>query len=159
MGAAAARRPFSVAVPLHGPTAGTHDAVSGVRGSFTATVKGLANLMALAPGVALEIRLVLHRMNAAALPRTLAFLLRKFPDASRYRVVVIHYEIEGMSAANAARVELRLSDSAAALSAALPLLDNPAARGPRLPAGLPRLRRKAALPRADDRILPPFRRR
>ncbi len=121
--AAAARGPFSVAVPLHGPAARAHDAVSGVRGSFAATVKGLANLMALAPGVALEIRLVLHRMNAAALPRTLAFLLRKFPDVPRYRVVVIHYEIEGMSAANAARVELRLTDSAVALAAALPVIE------------------------------------
>lgn len=157
--AAAARRPFSVAVPLHGPDARLHDAVSGVRGSFASTVKGLSNLMALAPGVGLEIRLVLHRMNAAALPRTLAFLLKKFPDVSRYRVVVIHYEIEGMSAANASRVELRFAGSAAALAAAQPLI----ARFPGLslyhfphcvlPAGLRPLCR-ITQPR-EDRAYPP----
>jgi MoaA/NifB/PqqE/SkfB family radical SAM enzyme len=119
--AAAARPPFSVGVALHGPSAKVHDAVAGARGAFAQTVSGLANLLALG-GPALEIRIILHKKTVASFPAALRFLLRKFPDAGRYRVTVIHYEIEGMSEANHDAVALRFSGSSAALSAALPLI-------------------------------------
>ncbi len=119
--ARAARPPFSVAVALHGPSAKVHDAVAGTRGAFAQTVAGLANLLA-PGGPALEIRLILHRRTVASFPAALRFLLRKFPDVGRYRVTVIHYEIEGMSEANHDAVALRFSESSAALSAALPLI-------------------------------------
>ncbi len=120
--AAAARPPFTVAVALHGPAARVHDAVAGVPGSFTETVKGLGNLAALAPGVRLEIRLVLHKKSIKHFPGTLKFLLRNFPDTSRCLVAAIHYEIEGMSLENHAAVGLRLGASAKALNDALPLI-------------------------------------
>lgn len=120
--AAAARPPFSVAVALHGPSAKVHDAVAGVRGAFAQTVAGLANLLARKDGPELEIRIILHRGTVASFPATLRFLLRKFPGAGRYRVTVIHYEIEGMSETNHGEVGLRFSESSAALSAALPLI-------------------------------------
>ena len=119
---AAARPPFAVAVALHGPSARIHDRVSGVKGSFSQTVAGLKNLLAIPGAPALEIRLVLHRGNIAALPETLGFLLKTFPDTGAYRVTAIHYEIEGMSEANHRRLSLRLSESAAALGRCLPLI-------------------------------------
>lgn len=118
----AARPPFAVAVALHGPDARVHDAVSGVRGSFAQTVRGFRNLLSLPGAPFLEIRLVLHKKNIAALDRTLRFLLKNFPGTSAYRVTAIHYEIEGMSLANHKKVALRLKDSARKLGACLPLI-------------------------------------
>ncbi|MBI4352223.1 MAG: radical SAM protein [Elusimicrobia bacterium] len=117
-----ARPPFSVAIALHGPSARLHDAVAGVKGSFAQTVAGLKNLLSIpgAPGV--EVRLVLHGKNAAALDRTLKFLLKTFPDTSAYGVTVIHYELEGMSLANHGGLALRLRASAAKLGSCLPLI-------------------------------------
>ncbi len=119
---AAARPPFFVAIALHGPTAGAHDGVAGVRGSFSQTVAGLRNLFALGPGLGVEIRLVLHKISLPYFRKTLEFLLKTFPDTGRYRVTAIHYEIEGMSLENHRSVGLKLSSSAAAVDAALPLI-------------------------------------
>lgn len=119
---AAARPPFSVAIALHGPDARSHDAVSGVKGSFRQTVAGLRNLLSIPGAPFLEVRLVLHRKSVAALDRTLRFLLAEFPRTDAYRVTAIHYEIEGMSLANHRRLALRLSDSARKLGACLPLI-------------------------------------
>ena len=119
---AMARPPFSVAIALHGPSARVHDAIAGVKGSFAQTVRGLKNLLA-APGAPrLEIRLVLHKKSAAALRKTLEFLLENFPETAAYGVTAIHYEIEGMSLANHRRLALKLSESAAGLGDCLPLI-------------------------------------
>lgn len=117
-----ARPPFSVAIALHGPSARVHDAVAGVKGSFAQTVRGLKNLLSLPGAPRLEIRLVLHKKNAAVLDKTLKFLLKTFPDTAAYGVTAIHYEIEGMSLANHRGLALKLSDSAARLGACLPLV-------------------------------------
>lgn len=119
---AAARPPFSVAIALHGPDARVHDPVTGVKGSFRQTMAGLRNMLSIPGAPALEIRLVLHRRNIRSLERTLGLLLREFPRTSAYRVTAIHYEIEGMSLANHGKLSLRLSDSAAALGRAMPLM-------------------------------------
>lgn len=117
-----AKAPFSVAIALHGPSASVHDAVAGVRGSFSQTVRGLKNLLSIPGAPRVEIRLVLHKKSARALPGTLAFLLETFPVTSAYSVTAIHYEIEGMSLANHRGLALRLSDSAAILNGCLPLI-------------------------------------
>lgn len=119
---AVARPPFSAAIALHGPSARVHDAIAGVKGSFAATVKGLRNLLSVPGAPRLEIRIIIHRKNAAALGKTLKFLLGAFPDTTAYRVTLIHYEIEGMSLANHGKLSLRLSGSAAKLGACLPLI-------------------------------------
>ncbi len=118
--AAAARPPFAAAIALHGPGPRVHDAVAGVRGAFSQTVRGLRNLLRLAPELRLDVRVILHKKTVAAFPRTLAFLLKEFPDTSRYAVAVIHYEIEGMSETNHREVGLEFPASAAALRKALP---------------------------------------
>lgn len=120
--AAAAARPFSVAIALHGPSAEVHDAVAGVRGAFGQTVRGLRNLLFLRAAPRLEIRLVMHRMNIAHFRETLKFLLREFPGTSAYSVTAIHYEIEGMALKNDRALALKLSDSAREVNAALPLI-------------------------------------
>lgn len=119
---AVAKPPFSTAIALHGPSPRVHDAVSGVKGSFAQTLEGIRSLLSIpgAPGV--EVRVILHKKNIAVLRKTLEFLLGNFPDTSAYRVTVIHYEIEGMSLANHRGLRLKLSESAAALAACLPLI-------------------------------------
>ncbi|MEW5907400.1 MAG: radical SAM protein [Elusimicrobiota bacterium] len=119
---AVAAPPFSLGVPVHGPDARTHDAVAGVRGAFRQTMAGLRNFMGLRAGQELEIRVVLHRLNIKKLGPLLGLLLREFPDTAGYRVVLIHYEIEGMSSANNKKLSLRLSDSAEAIARLRPLL-------------------------------------
>jgi pyruvate-formate lyase-activating enzyme len=157
--AAAARPPFAAALALHGPGPRVHDAVAGVRGAFTQTVRGIKNLLELAPELGLEIRIVLHGKSVSAFPKTLAFLLKEFPGTSRYSVSVIHYEIEGMSKLNHRLVGLRLSDSVAALRSAgalpgrfrdLRLYHFPVCL---VPAAL-RSRCRVTLPR-EERIYPP----
>jgi len=37
--------------------------------------------------------------------------LRKFPDTSKYRIIIIHYEIEGMSLLNHEKISLSLKES------------------------------------------------
>jgi MoaA/NifB/PqqE/SkfB family radical SAM enzyme len=119
-----AKPPFTTAVAIHGASARTHDRVAGVKGAFRETIKGLENLSEGLKGRtgALEIRIVLHRLNVGEFKKILAFLLRRFPETGRYRVVVIHYEIEGMSFINHERLALRLSESSRALNAAGPLI-------------------------------------
>jgi len=114
--------PFAVAVPVHASGPALHDRIAGVKGAYAQTMAGLDNLFSGGGGVAVEIRLVLHRLNIKELPKTLAFLLSKFQDTARYRVTAIHYEIEGMSLENHRRLALRLRGSAAVLGAALPLI-------------------------------------
>ncbi len=120
-----AKPPFTTAVALHGASARTHDRVAGVKGAFRETMEGLENLYAglRRRGGALEIRIVLHRLNIGELEKILALLLRRFPETGRYRVVLIHYEIEGMSLENHGRLALKLSGSSRAIDAAGPLLE------------------------------------
>ncbi len=117
---AVAAPPFAVAVPVHADTPALHDKIAGARGAYAQTMAGLDNLLAAGGAVDVEVRVVLHRLNVRRLGRLLASLLERYPDTERYRVTLIHYEIEGMSLANHRRLALRLRDSAAALAAALP---------------------------------------
>lgn len=118
----AARPPFAVGIPLHGPDARTHDAITGVRGSFGQTMAGLRNLLAMRSGQCVDLRLVLHKKNISVFPRILKFLRKEFPDTSAYRVVAIHYEIEGMSDRNHRALALKLSDSGAVLNSSRKLI-------------------------------------
>ena len=113
----AARPPFAVAIPVHGPDARMHDAIAGVRGSFSQAVAGLRNLFSMRAGQEVEIRLVLHKKNIFAFVRTLEFLLETFPGAAACRVAAIHYETEGLSQKNHRSLALKLSDSAAVINA------------------------------------------
>ena len=114
--------PFCFIIPLHGSGPSLHDKVAGVKGCFMQTMKGLENLFSMAGGRDIEIRVVLHKLNAVALPDILKLLLKKFPRTSRYRVVVIHYEIEGESERNHPLLALRFKNSVRAVRACVRLL-------------------------------------
>ncbi len=55
---------------------------------------------------------MLIKQNIKDLENILKLFLRKFPDTSKYRIIVIHYEIEGMSLINHKRIALNLKESA-----------------------------------------------
>jgi MoaA/NifB/PqqE/SkfB family radical SAM enzyme len=118
----AAGAPFVAAVSMHGSTAARHDAVSGVRGSFDATMAGLRNILTLKrPGQALEIRLVLHRRNIKDLKNLLSLLLREFSGFKGWRVVAMHYELEGRALKDPS-LALRLKTSSAAVNSCAGLI-------------------------------------
>ena len=119
--AKAARPPFTVAVALHSSSEKVHDRVAGVPGAFRQTMAGLDNLFACG-AARIEVRIVLHRLNLGGFACLLSAIRERFPFPDRLGVAVIHYEIEGMSAENHDRVSLRLSESAAAINSALPLI-------------------------------------
>jgi len=122
--ASAAAPPFGTIIPLHSSAAAEHDFISGASGSFGQTVAGLKNLFRLlGPEHGIEIRYIQHGVGKDRLKRTLGFLLNNFPDTARYRVSVIHYEIEGQSAKNEKMLHLSLSESAARLLDAADIMD------------------------------------
>lgn len=106
--AEAARPPFILAVSLHGPSAAAHDKVAGVKGAFKETLLGIKNLLALPAAPFLELRVILHRLNYKRLAATLAFI-KHLMKGRHYRVVVLHYEIEGSGAGNGKKLEVSLS--------------------------------------------------
>lgn len=114
--AEAARPPFILAVSLHGPSAAAHDKVAGVKGAFKETLLGIKNLLALPAAPFLELRVILHKRNYRGLGATLAFI-KRLMKGRRYRVVVLHYEIEGSGAGNGKKLEVRLSATARQVNA------------------------------------------
>lgn len=111
--AAAARPPFTLGVSIHGPDAAAHDAVTGVKGSFAQTLRGLKNLLALPYAPALEIRVILHGLNYRRLAATLGLIRRRLPGC---RLVIMHYESEGRGARNERLLAVKLSATAGALN-------------------------------------------
>ncbi len=69
-----------VAVPLYADDAATHDYVVQARGAFNETIRGIYNLARF--GVAVEIRVVLHKATIPRLLPTSAFLYRNMPFVS-----------------------------------------------------------------------------
>ncbi|MBI4655460.1 MAG: radical SAM protein [Elusimicrobia bacterium] len=106
-----AHPPFTVAAAVHGSNAAVHDGITGVSGSFRETMKGLEHLFLMRGGHGIEIRIVLHKMNIKNFGAILKMLLRKFPETAGYRIVAIHYEIEGRSIKNQKIVRLSLAES------------------------------------------------
>ena len=109
--AEAARSPFILAVSIHGPAAAAHDGVAGAKGAFKETLLGIRNLLALPAAPFLELRVILHRLNYRRLAPTLSFI-KRLMKGRRYRVVVMHYEIEGSGAGNGKKLEISLSATA-----------------------------------------------
>jgi MoaA/NifB/PqqE/SkfB family radical SAM enzyme len=155
--AAAARPPFRLAVSLHGGSAAAHDQVTGVKGSFAQTAAGLGNIFALKDGPAVELRVILHKLNYRKLAATLRFIKKKFRGGN-FRLVVMHYESEGRGAVNAARLGVSLAGTARQVNACSRLLASfkePALYHFPLCLLKPSLRRLAAvsLP-PEDRVYP-----
>ncbi len=112
---AIANPPFEIAVSIHGSTAAKHDRISGAKGSFHRTLEGLKNIFRFSRGQKTEIRVVLIKQNISDFGDLVKMLLKKLAAARDYRVVVIHYEIEGISFENRQKIALRFEDSSFAI--------------------------------------------
>lgn len=153
--AAVAGPPFTLGVSIHGAPAGAHDRVAGVKGAFRETMAGLKNLLALRRAPALEIRVILHRLNYRGLGAILALLRKELPGC---RPVIMHYEAEGRGARNEDALAVKLSATAGAVNRAAARVRGLRAALYHFPLCLlaPGLRRLAvvSLP-PEDRVYPP----
>lgn len=66
-----------VAVPLHGDTAELHDRITRSPGSFHQTLLGLRHLMS--EGIAIELRIVVTKLNCARMSKMAGLLCNQFP--------------------------------------------------------------------------------
>ena len=85
-----------VAIPLHGDTPELHDRITRAPGSFVQTDKGIRNL--LAAGIAVEIRIVVTKLNEDVLKRIADRIIRYYPTV--YTVNFIGLETRGNCAKN-----------------------------------------------------------
>ncbi len=92
-------------IPIHGWDAKSHDAVSGVPGSFAQTIGGLKNILAFRhPSQQIEIRVIIHRINYKKLNKIFDFIQKKMPSVER--VVAIFAEYEGQAIKNYKSISL-----------------------------------------------------
>lgn len=89
-----------VAIPLHGDTPELHDSITRAPGSFEQTDRGILNL--LAAGIAVEIRIVVTRLNQPALNGIADRIIRYYPTV--HTVNFIGLETRGNCAKNFAKV-------------------------------------------------------
>lgn len=117
-------QPLCVAVPVHGRDARSHDSITRAPGSFGQTMKGIKNLFRWrTPAQEIEIRVILHKKSIRQLDGLLAFLLAEFPDTRRYRLTLMHFEVEGQAEKNFKSLQLSLTDCVAGLARSTGLLD------------------------------------
>lgn len=103
--------PFEVAIPLFGHDARTHEATSRTPGSFAQTVAGLHNsLRARRDGQAVELRIILTKIQMRSLEATLKFAFSEFPEVDR--VCLLFVELEGFAERYRSQVAMTLSECA-----------------------------------------------
>jgi len=96
---------LSLEVALHGHNARLHDAVTGVKGSFEQTVKGIRNILKYRnKSHELELRIVITKMNYRSVGKIVAFIKKDFSRADR--LVLIFMEMEGLVESNFKKVGL-----------------------------------------------------
>lgn len=66
-----------VGIPLHSDYSGDHDTIAGVKRSFYETIAGLYNLAGC--GAAIELRIVINRLNHMRLPYMADFICKNLP--------------------------------------------------------------------------------
>jgi len=120
----AAKPPFATVIPVHSSSPEEHDYIAGAAGSFEETVKGIENILKYRKkGQYLDIRYIHHGIGKNRLSNTLNFMLERFPDTRQYSFTVIHFEIEGHSFIDLDKIRLTLTESAADVLKAKPLID------------------------------------
>lgn len=85
-----------VGIPLYGAEAALHDYVVQARGAFEETVQGIVNLGE--AGARIEVRVVIHRQTAPALPEIAEFIARNLPFVEQ--VALMGLEMIGFARAN-----------------------------------------------------------
>ena len=100
--------PFlTVAIPLHGDNATLHDAITRTPGSFHQTCRGILNV--LANRVAVELRVVVSKLNVEHLADIARFIVNRFPGV--LTVNFIGLETMGNCAKNFKQVYISCSES------------------------------------------------
>lgn len=105
---------FEIAVPIFGGDARSHEATSRTPGSFEQTVQGLRNVREFRrAGQALEIRVIMTRIQVKFLSGLLDFLLKEFSWIDR--IVFLYEELEGFAELYSDRLKISQSECARAL--------------------------------------------
>ena len=89
-----------VGVPLHSDYAADHDMISGARNAFNETMLGLYNLAD--EGIAIELRVVINRLNYHRLPQLAEYILKNLYFVSW--VAFMGMEDTGLATKNAQRI-------------------------------------------------------
>lgn len=106
------------AIPLHGDTPELHDRITRAPGSFEQTDRGIRDL--LAAGIAVEIRIVVTRLNQAALSGIADLIIRYYPTV--HTVNFIGLETRGNCAKNFKEVYIGHREAFEAMKGAIDAL-------------------------------------
>lgn len=107
--------PFEIAVPMFGPDAAKHEAISRTPGSFAQTTQGLRHLEKhRKPGQLVEIRIIVTKVQCRWLGELLDFLLAEFPWVDR--VVFLYEELEGFAEHYKDRLAMPMSEAAGVIA-------------------------------------------
>jgi His-Xaa-Ser system radical SAM maturase HxsC len=108
-----------VGIPLYGAEPARHDYVVQAEGAFNETVPGIMNLAQL--GQRIEVRVVLHKQTAPALPEIAEFIARNLPFVDQ--VALMGLEMIGLARANIPTLWIDPTEYADELAEAVLILD------------------------------------
>jgi His-Xaa-Ser system radical SAM maturase HxsC len=108
-----------VGIPIYGAEPARHDYVVQAAGAFNQTIPGILNLAQL--GQRIEIRVVLHKQTAPALPEIAEFIARNLPFVDQ--VALMGLEMIGLARANIPELWIDPTEYADELVEAVTLLD------------------------------------
>jgi His-Xaa-Ser system radical SAM maturase HxsC len=108
-----------VGIPLYGAEPARHDYVVQAEGAFNETVPGIMNLARL--GQRIELRVVLHKQTAPALPEIAEFIARNLPFVDQ--VALMGLEMIGLARANIPALWIDPIEYADQLAEAVLILD------------------------------------
>jgi His-Xaa-Ser system radical SAM maturase HxsC len=108
-----------VGIPIYGAEPARHDYVVQAEGAFNETVPGILNLAQLRQRI--ELRVVLHRQTAPALPEIAEFIARNLPFVDQ--VALMGLEMIGLARANVPALWIDPTEYADELVEAVTILD------------------------------------
>ncbi len=108
-----------IGIPIYGAEPARHDYVVQAEGAFNQTIPGILNLAQLRQRI--EIRVVLHKQTAPALPEIAEFIARNLPFVDQ--VALMGLEMIGLARANIPELWIDPTDYADELVEAVTLLD------------------------------------
>ncbi len=108
-----------VGIPIYGAEPARHDYVVQAEGAFNETVRGILNLAQ--EGARIELRVVVHKQTAPALPEIAEFITRNLPFVDQ--VALMGLEMIGLARANIPALWIDPTEYAEELREAVTLLD------------------------------------
>lgn len=111
---------FTVITALHSARPQIHDGLTGVEGSFEASLYGIRNLMA--NGIPVVIKIIINKMNAQELPQLAKFIIQNFPPQAGVQFTSMDYS--GRAAGHLGELAVGFADIRKPFEAALEILIN-----------------------------------